>query len=90
VRNAVRQGQARHVGIELDADGRTLKLSIHHDGIGPDEEAIRDAAERPADGGLISMEERVRLAGGRLKTRTVAGAGTVLSAFFPLAEAAHA
>ena len=90
VRNALRQGQARHVGIELDADGRTLKLSIRHDGAAQGEEALREGAERPVDGGLISMEERVRLAGGRLKTRSVAGVGTVLSAFFPLTESAHA
>ena len=34
--------------------------------------------------GLISMEERAHLAGGRLRLRTVPGGGTTITAMFPL------
>jgi signal transduction histidine kinase len=34
--------------------------------------------------GLIGMEERAQLAGGRLKVRSVRGGGTTVSAIFPL------
>jgi len=39
--------------------------------------------------GLIGMEERAQLAGGRLKLRSVPGGGTTVSAIFPLVEREH-
>jgi len=61
-----------------------LKLVIRDDGIGFDEDAARITAVKAGSLGLVSMEERARLAGGRLKVRTVLGGGTTLSAVFPL------
>ncbi len=43
---------------------------------------------RAGNMGLIGMEERAQLSGGRLKVRSVQGGGTTVSAIFPLADKA--
>jgi len=85
--NAVRHAQAKNVRIQLESDGRLLRLAIHDDGVGFDAEEARQRSGRGGHLGLIGMEERARLAGGRLKLRSVAGGGTTLTAIFPLPEA---
>jgi signal transduction histidine kinase len=85
--NAARHAQAKNVRIQVDADSGLLRLAIHDDGVGFDAEAARQRSGRCGHLGLISMEERARLAGGRLKLRSVAGAGTTLTAIFPLGPA---
>jgi two-component system, NarL family, sensor histidine kinase UhpB len=82
--NATRHAQAKGISMNVESDGRLLKLTIHDDGVGFDAEAAREKAAKSGSLGLISMEERARLAGGRLKLRSVAGGGTTLSAIFPL------
>lgn len=85
--NAVRHGQAKSVQIQVDSDGKLLRLVIHDDGVGFDADEARRRSGRGSHLGLISMEERARLAGGRMRLRSVAGAGTILTAIFPLPEA---
>ena len=90
--NATRHAKAKGISMNVESDGRLLKLTIHDDGVGFDAKAAREKAVKTGSLGLISMEERARLAGGRLKLRSVAGGGTTLSAIFPLdeSESAHA
>jgi signal transduction histidine kinase len=88
--NATRHAKAKQVTISVESDGTLLKLAIHDDGIGFDEDAARLRVARSGSMGLIGMEERTQLAGGRLKLRSVAGAGTTVSAIFPLADRSHA
>ena len=90
--NATRHAQAKGISMNVESDGRLLKLTVHDDGVGFDAQAAREKAVKSGSLGLISMEERARLAGGRLKLRSVAGGGTTLSAIFPLdqSEPAHA
>jgi len=66
------------------ADGQ-LALSVRDDGAGFDLEAARRRASAGESLGVVGMEERVALAGGRLELRTSPGQGTVLLATFPLA-----
>jgi signal transduction histidine kinase len=80
--NAARHARAKSIRVGVDSDGRLLKLTISDDGVGFDPGAGHPGATGGT--GLISMEERARLAGGRLKVRSVAGGGTTLSAIFPL------
>lgn len=84
--NATRHANATGVIVKVESDGRLLKLTVHDDGVGFDAAAARDEAVRSGALGLVSMEERARLAGGRLKLRSVAGGGTTLSAIFPLED----
>jgi two-component system sensor histidine kinase UhpB len=82
--NATRHAKAKSVVVTADSDGRLLKLTIRDDGVGFDEEAARQRSLKSGSLGLISMEERAELAGGRMKLRTVLGGGTTLSVIFPL------
>lgn len=82
--NAARHAQAKNVRIQVDADESLLRLAIHDDGVGFDPEVARVRSGRCGHLGLISMEERARLAGGRLKVRSIPGGGTTLTAVFPL------
>ena len=82
--NATRHAKAASVLVSIESDGNLLKVSVHDDGVGFDEAATRARTLKSGSLGLISMEERAQLAGGRLKIRSVAGSGTTISAVFPL------
>ncbi|MEO8384850.1 MAG: histidine kinase [Betaproteobacteria bacterium] len=82
--NATRHAKAKKIGIRVELSDRLLKLAIHDDGVGFDIDAARNKAIKTGSLGLISMEERAQLAGGRLKVRTVQGGGTTVQASFAL------
>jgi PAS domain S-box-containing protein len=77
--NAVRHAGARAVTLTLDAANGALKLEVRDDGRGFDREALRSTAL-----GLIAMEERAIMLGGRLRIRSEAGVGTTVSLECPL------
>lgn len=85
--NAARHAQAGKVVVQLELNGELLHLTIRDDGVGFDEQAARARALKKGSLGLISMEERADLAGGRLKIRSVPGGGTTIAATFPLLNA---
>jgi signal transduction histidine kinase len=81
--NVTRHSEARHVAVELGVEDAEVVVSIRDNGKGFD---VREARERAAHGlsiGLLSMEERVSLAGGRLEIQSTAGSGTSVVARFP-------
>jgi len=84
--NATRHARAKSILVSVERDGSLLKLAVRDDGAGFDEEAARQRALRGGSLGLMSMEERAELAGGRFKLRTAPGAGTVVSVLFALPE----
>jgi PAS domain S-box-containing protein len=84
--NATRHAQARHIVLELSARRSNLVLRIHDDGVGFDQPAQHAGILKTGSMGLISMEERARLAGGRLGIVSAPGAGTRVSAIFRIAE----
>lgn len=79
LRNAIRHSGARDVWIELAGSSGLVRLTVRDNGAGFD----GDAAVRGGLG-LISMKERVRLAGGNLKVDSRPGQGTKLSATVPI------
>lgn len=82
--NALRHAQAPAVRIQLAIRGGNLNLSITDDGVGFD---VEEAQERNRQGeslGLLNMEERVRLAGGRFSIQSRPGRGTLVRAIFSL------
>jgi len=87
--NVARHARARRVLVELRCDGWTAHLLVRDDGIG------FDSAAGPADGpadrhlGLLSMRERVALAGGQIVIASKSGTGTEIAASFPLHHAAN-
>lgn len=90
INNATRHASAKEVQVSVESDGTLLKLNIHDDGVGFDEQAARQRVLKGGSMGLIGMEERAHLVGGRLKLRSVPGSGTTVSAIFPLDRSAGA
>jgi two-component system, NarL family, sensor histidine kinase UhpB len=82
--NVVRHARAHSVDVELKADETDLTLSISDDGAGFDVGAARQRALHGASLGIIGMDERAMLAGGRLVLDSEAQRGTRLTAVLPL------
>jgi signal transduction histidine kinase len=88
--NAVRHAQAKKVSVELRQLENEVHLSIKDDGKGFDVQAARARALKGRSMGLLSMEERVMLAGGRLELDSAPNRGTRVHAVLPLTFAAQA
>lgn len=84
--NIVRHAAAGNVWLRLFVAGGRLALSVRDDGRGFDVEAAQRRAAGGASLGVVSMEERVALAGGSLHIQSAPGQGTVVVASFPVAE----
>jgi PAS domain S-box-containing protein len=88
--NSTRHAHARRTVLELAARRSSLVLRVRDDGVGFDQRAQRAGILKTGSMGLISMEERARLAGGRLEIVSAPGAGTRVSAIFRIAADAMA
>jgi len=87
INNIVRHAKAANVWLRLFLAGERLALSVRDDGAGFD---VTSAQRRAAAGeslGVVSMEERVALAGGTLQIHSAPGQGTVIVASFPVGAA---
>jgi len=89
VANAAKYAQASvvrlHLLVENDGKEPAATLRIEDDGCGFDLEAARQPeAGRRLPLGLMGMEERVRLHGGRLEIQSAPGNGTCVCAIVPL------
>jgi two-component system sensor histidine kinase UhpB len=84
INNIVRHSKAANVWLRLFLAGERLALSVRDDGAGFD---VASAQRRAAAGeslGVVSMEERVALAGGSFQIHSAPGQGTVVVASFPV------
>jgi two-component system sensor histidine kinase UhpB len=90
VTNVARHGEASHVRVDLRRRGDELELAVADDGAGFDVAAALEAAAGGASTGLLGMQERVQLAGGRMEIESAEGRGVVVYACFPLAMARSA
>ena len=70
--------------VEVRRRGPELQLVIRDDGVGFAVRAARERALRGESLGLLGMEERTLLAGGRLDIKSAPGQGTIIRAHFPL------
>jgi signal transduction histidine kinase len=77
--NVVRHSSSSRVAVRLTASGKTLKLQVKDDGIG------FDRSKTPVGLGLVTMEERLQIVGGRLSVASKPGEGTVVTAQVSLA-----
>jgi two-component system sensor histidine kinase DesK len=77
VTNIVRHAAADRVEVELQADRRSLALSISDDG--------RGSPIKPGNG-LTGMRERIEQLGGRLNVDSAPGLGTRLRIWLPMLE----
>ena len=82
--NVIRHAQARVVAVEISEAQGTLQLIVRDDGQGFDVAAARKRATQGGSQGLLSMQERVALAGGTLEVDSAPGRGTAIRARIPL------
>ena len=83
LRNVVTHAEARHVRVELCRTNGGVQISISDDGKGFDVQGARDQTEGL---GLVSIQERTRLAGGTMSVLTEIGRGTHLRVTIPIRE----
>jgi signal transduction histidine kinase len=79
--NAIKHASPTRIAISLTEGDGLIEVSVSDDGQGFDPGAVRRSF------GLVGMEERVALAGGRLRIESEPGRGTRVLAELPLARA---
>ena len=84
--NVVKHSKAKTINLALRRRDQDVTLVIQDDGVGFDVQSARQRAQVGESIGLLGMEERVRLAGGRLMISSVPGQGCRLELHFPLVE----
>ena len=79
--NCARHANATQVGVSLRREAATLRLLIHDDGVG-----LQDQASKRNGLGLLGIEERVKELRGVLSIHSTNGAGTTLRVEIPVPE----
>jgi signal transduction histidine kinase len=85
VTNVLRHAGASRIGIELALRDPQLELLVEDDGAGFDVAAAQRRAGENAGLGMIGMQERAALMGGRIDWESAPGRGTRVRARIPLA-----
>lgn len=85
--NVAKHANAHRVQVVLCYDTERVSLSVEDDGQGFDKETWKSAASQNRGIGLLGMEERLTLLGGRLEIGSRPGHGTRLVAQVPWKEA---
>jgi len=87
--NVMRHAHAHQVKVGLAQVGQVLHLTVEDDGRGF---VVEEATLRARQGnslGLVGMQERVVMEGGRMEIESESGRGTRIHASFPLSEPAQ-
>jgi signal transduction histidine kinase len=87
--NILRSARAAHVWVSLAREGGELVLTVRDDGRGFDVAAAREQAMQSVSLGLLGMEERARLVGGRVAIESTVGQGATVRAWLPLGAPAN-
>ena len=80
--NVSRHSNAQIVSIILERDNTRVRVTIEDDGVGFDVEKVMNSPVENRRLGLMSMQERVQMAGGEFKIDS--GAGTTIVVTIPL------
>jgi signal transduction histidine kinase len=78
LRNVAKHSRAHHVGVELTCQSTVVRLVVSDDGVGFSPDIVRNHGL-----GLVSMRERLRLAGGELSISSQPSLGTHIEATVP-------
>jgi len=84
--NIAKYAEAKTIDLTLSRHRQEIMLVVRDDGVGFDVAAARQRAQVGESIGLLSMEERVRLAGGHLMISSTPGQGCRLEFHFPLTQ----
>jgi signal transduction histidine kinase len=82
--NILRSAHATHVWLTIGVAADKLTLTVRDDGRGFDVAAGRAGTMNGSSLGLLSMEERAALIGGRTMIESTPGQGTIVRAWLPL------
>jgi signal transduction histidine kinase len=82
--NVVKHAHARHVRVMVQYDAEAIHLSIADDGCGFDPQEVPSHTGAVVGIGLVGMQERITLLGGKLEIHSVHGQGTRLVACVPI------
>jgi PAS domain S-box-containing protein len=88
VTNVMRHAAARHVTVKLRLADDVITIRVRDDGVGMDVAQARHRALRGVSMGILGMEDRVSLLGGRFAITSTVGTGTEVAASIPLAAVA--
>jgi len=83
--NVLRHAHASKVQVELSQDAGEVCMRIADDGQGFSPH-LSSAELREHHLGLIGMEERAAIAGGKLEIESTPGKGTIINVYIPLLE----
>jgi PAS domain S-box-containing protein len=83
--NVARHARARQVWVEVRRRDGAVQLTIRDDGAGFDVAAVQRGAAQGGTFGLLGMQERAELLGGRLEVESAPGRGTTVRARLPVA-----
>ena len=86
--NVTRHAQAKEVWVELKQDEEQVRLLVRDDGVGFDPDAAPARRRRGESIGLLAIQERVELLGGRAEVESQPGHGTSIRIRFPLSSSA--
>jgi PAS domain S-box-containing protein len=86
ITNIVRHAKARYVNLTIERHKEHLLMSIKDDGVGFEVEEARKGAVLGGSLGILGMEERATLLGGRLEIVSAPNLGTEIRVRFPLNE----
>ena len=82
--NVMRHAGAAAVTVRVAAEGDQLSIEVSDDGRGFDVAEVTEAASRGRHLGLLGMQERVTVLGGRVDVLSAPGQGTRIVARLPL------
>ena len=82
--NVLRHGRARNVWLDLSVEDGVVNLSVRDDGVGFELHGTGDRAVASESLGLLSMQERIGLVGGKLSVESSPGRGTAIRATIPI------
>lgn len=82
--NVARHAQAQRAVVCLEQDAQTVSVTVRDDGQGFDPALLADRARTRSGWGLLGIQERARLLGGRCEIVSAPGQGTRLRVDIPL------
>lgn len=85
INNVCRHADASHAAIELEFGKSEVRLLVADDGVGFDPSLTQAAGPGISHGfGLLGIQERARVVGGRAEIRSTPGRGTIIVASIPV------
>jgi signal transduction histidine kinase len=90
VTNISRYAMANNVWVNIEQTPESVGLIIGDDGVGFDVETMQQNPTIRACMGLLGMEERAALVGGRIQITSVPGEGTQIHAILPISAEEYA